>query len=627
MSALARIEAEIAAGRLEQASKLCREELAVHGSDPAIWELCARLAVLQGADDVARQAQEHAKRLRAQQAEIPPPRAPVVRAAARAATWETAREALRPWLAEQRVRLALGAHAAEICLRAGGIYLRRALRHPFLARRAGLDPQVRPWLDRLRRARAVRIPSALDAGRARALADRFEALGSDAAARAWLANPLVAVPELVEVALDERWLELARHALGGEPSLREARVARWLDVEDAREASRTGELGFWIVLRGGEAAGDVIVTFAGMPSPAPPAGDDVWIAAFWYGRGPRPEAPLNLRLQLPLGAAPRLGLRQRAAARHLGAAVARESRVRAAHASDPELPIRFLTGPEARAACRAETRTAFERLRTGRISRDRVRVEAEYERSHWRDKLEQRAWVACASPLEYLVPASEASRIVLVDGRVAEMSTRDYYRFRIAILRQTLLRYASDTRELYELGCGEGVNLLSLALSGGWDRLCGFDISSAAVRAARASAQHFGLDEIEVGQLDLLDAASPVWPMLRGKVVFSYYCLEQLGHDPVTPLENLIRAGVRRVVHIENVWDELDPRQPADLATLVYTYQRDYQQTLERTIRAFEARGRLRVLAVERLGYAPTPKNDPTLICWEPLGPDTSSSV
>ena len=58
MQALRQIEAEIAAGRLEQAAKLCREELAANASDPALWDLCARLASLQGAEDVARQARD-----------------------------------------------------------------------------------------------------------------------------------------------------------------------------------------------------------------------------------------------------------------------------------------------------------------------------------------------------------------------------------------------------------------------------------------------------------------------------------------------------------------------------------------------------------------------------------------
>jgi hypothetical protein len=38
---------------------------------------------------------------------------------------------------------------------------------------------------------------------------------------------------------------------------------------------------------------------------------------------------------------------------------------------------------------------------------------------------------------------------------------------------------------------------------------------------------------------------------------------------------------------------------------------------LLRTLRGFERAGRLRITRTERLGFAPAPRHDPTLIVWE----------
>jgi len=50
----------------------------------------------------------------------------------------------------------------------------------------------------------------------------------------------------------------------------------------------------------------------------------------------------------------------------------------------------------------------------------------------------------------------------------------------------------------------------------------------------------------------------------------------------------------------------------------LYILRQDYQNSLLTTLRARERAGALRILAEERLYYAPSIRHDPTLICWEP---------
>jgi hypothetical protein len=172
-------------------------------------------------------------------------------------------------------------------------------------------------------------------------------------------------------------------------------------------------------------------------------------------------------------------------------------------------------------------------------------------------------------------------------------------------------------REIVEVGCGPGLNLFSLSLTNRWDRLEGFDISENAIRAAREASQHFGLSHIDFGILDLTNPVSDNFERLRGKTVFTYYCLEQLKYSTRIVIDNLVKAGVRRVIHIEPATELLRLWSPADWLTYLYITRMDYQDNLLHTLEEVERSGLIRIVDKKRLGYAPTCKNDPMLVCWE----------
>jgi len=60
----------------------------------------------------------------------------------------------------------------------------------------------------------------------------------------------------------------------------------------------------------------------------------------------------------------------------------------------------------------------------------------------------------------------------------------------------------------------------------------------------------------------------------------------------------------------------LDPR---DIASRVYIRSMDYQTRLFELLDELDAKGRIRVIARERMNFAPTQHNDGLLSVWEPL--------
>ena len=283
-----------------------------------------------------------------------------------------------------------------------------------------------------------------------------------------------------------------------------------------------------------------------------------------------------------------------------------------------EVSCEALPAAEKYKVIRRELWLGFRALLAERLERNAAQVKAEYDAGTWKAVLEQKKWAQCASLRDYLVPGDEGLRVAKIQDQLVRIRTCDYYDYRLRILQEVLAQYAGDEKELIELGCGYGANLFSLALSGRWESLSGFDISTNGIRAGREAALHFNLPNVSFDHLDITDANDPNYPRIKGKTVYTYYCLEQLKRSTQTVIENIIRAGARRIIHIEPTFELLRMWHPVDLTTYFYVKKQDYQDNLVTTVKDFEKRGLIKIVDLKRLYYAPTHRNDPTLICWEP---------
>jgi SAM-dependent methyltransferase len=264
--------------------------------------------------------------------------------------------------------------------------------------------------------------------------------------------------------------------------------------------------------------------------------------------------------------------------------------------------------------------TSVARLAAGhRRRRTREEVNGEYDGRCWSSILADQPWLRAADLSAFVNPSGREIRIAKIDNRLVRLTDAEYYRYRGAMLRSVIEREAGDAIELAEIGCGYGHNLFTLALDDRWRRLAGFDVSAAGVEAGLQIAAHFGLsDRVKFERLDLTDDSALAFARLRGLTVFSYYCLEQLKYDTGRVLENLRRAGVRRVIHIEPLAEVLSLASLRDLVNYLYIRRQDYQDNLLRTLRGLEREGKVRVLSVRRLLYAPGPRHDAAVIVWDP---------
>ena len=206
----------------------------------------------------------------------------------------------------------------------------------------------------------------------------------------------------------------------------------------------------------------------------------------------------------------------------------------------------------------------------------------------------------------------------LIDGRLSRITAREYYKYRAQKLEEILRAYCRSIEKLVEIGSGAGRNLFALALTGRWPQLHGVEISSTGREVARQVAVHYDIKNVTTSHIDLLDTNSVGFGDLRGATVFSFYCLEQLPAHTRTVMLNLLSAGVSRVVHIEPTPELFSKTSLRDLATVTYIWRQNYQRSLVQTALALEKEGLIRILKIGRLNFAPTCRNDPTLVVWEP---------
>ena len=254
-----------------------------------------------------------------------------------------------------------------------------------------------------------------------------------------------------------------------------------------------------------------------------------------------------------------------------------------------------------------------------RMERTQDKVNSEYNLLHWQKILSNKAWIKAKDLPEFLAPPDLNEHLRKVDNQILRISAQKYYQYRIGALGELIARHCGGAKGIVELGTGYGYNLFSLHHSHPDWSLKGFDISPNGITAGREIADRFGLsDRISLDRTDLTDASDPNLSAIAGEVVLTYFCIEQIPYDVRKVIDNIIAAKPKRVINIEPTTELLDLTHPRDLVSLFYIRSVDYQTHLFTVLNELEREGRIRIIARERMPFAPSINNDGFLYCWEP---------
>lgn len=266
------------------------------------------------------------------------------------------------------------------------------------------------------------------------------------------------------------------------------------------------------------------------------------------------------------------------------------------------------------------------RLVTARKRRTKDVVKSEYDTRTYKPYLDKKIWLNYNNLTEYLenefsFTVSGENFVGKIDNKIVQILKSEYYRYHFQIFRGLLKEAAGSQDDLVELGCGIGRNIFLLASENHWGELYGYDISKNAVQSAHEITRHFNLTHVNFDDMDLTNSRDPNFKKLSGKVVYTYYCLEQLKHSIPEIIERLIESGIKKAIHIEPTYELLNIFSPKDWLTYLYIKRMDYLDNLLKTLRKFEKEGRVQIVGARRLYYSHAHKNDSTYVCWVPAKP------
>ncbi|MGV8834177.1 MAG: class I SAM-dependent methyltransferase [Devosia sp.] len=262
------------------------------------------------------------------------------------------------------------------------------------------------------------------------------------------------------------------------------------------------------------------------------------------------------------------------------------------------------------------------RIPLRRIRRTAGKVASEYDGGFWSDVAREQRWLRHDDLKTYLAGSQERQIVCRLEGKVVRTTEREYYARRVDALSALIVRMrgADATGGIVELGCGYGLNLFSLAATGQFDgtNLLGLDISPVGIATGETIAAHFQLANVGFDRLDLTDASDPNFARLAGNTCFTYFAIEQIPRHVEQAVDNILRAGPRRVIHVEPTAEMLDLRRPRDWVSLAYIRSVDYQSRLFGYLTELEGRGAIRILERGRNSFSPTIRNDGFIAVWEP---------
>lgn len=249
--------------------------------------------------------------------------------------------------------------------------------------------------------------------------------------------------------------------------------------------------------------------------------------------------------------------------------------------------------------------------------RTRNQVESDYGEGVWRHVLESKDWEKYNNLDDYLHNRGGGNRVCQIENSLLKIPSHEYYRYRSKKITEIIDQFAVGEK-IIEIGSGSGDNLFILSLVKRWSEIRGLELSNTGRDITCTLIKKFNVDSVSVGEIDLLNIRSKGYSEITDQVVFTYFCLEQLPNHSEFIIRSLLEAGVKRVIHIEPTSELLSRSSLRDLTTLTYIWRQNYLSNLIKVAQNLEAIGLIKIIQIKKLDYAPSPRNLPTLLVWEP---------
>lgn len=178
--------------------------------------------------------------------------------------------------------------------------------------------------------------------------------------------------------------------------------------------------------------------------------------------------------------------------------------------------------------------------------------------------------------------------------------------------------YFGDYENIYEFGCGTGINLIELSRLYPEKKLHGLDLTRASVDILEILNLEFGID-VTGKQWDFTNPDKE-YHLEKNSAVYTVAALEQIGKQWDRFLEYLLEEKPSLVLHLEPVEELYDEDNLIDWLALQFHRKRHYLEGYYTKLTELEKRGVIELLDVHRTYVGNLNDESYSLIVWRPAG-------
>ncbi len=178
-------------------------------------------------------------------------------------------------------------------------------------------------------------------------------------------------------------------------------------------------------------------------------------------------------------------------------------------------------------------------------------------------------------------------------------------------------RYLSGIKNIYELGCGTGLNLVLLAKLFPKANLFGLDWAYSSQQIMSALAENYNW-KIKGFQFDFFEPQCDI-PILDKSAILTMTALEQIGDSHGKLLDFIFERNPAICINVEPIVELYDDNQLLDYLAIRYHKKRGYLSNYLTTLREFEREGKVEMICVHKINFGGFLNESFSIVIWKPI--------
>ena len=186
------------------------------------------------------------------------------------------------------------------------------------------------------------------------------------------------------------------------------------------------------------------------------------------------------------------------------------------------------------------------------------------------------------------------------------------------IIHWLLEEYAQGVAGIYEFGCGTGSNLMKIRDYLPNVELYGLDWATSSQELIRMIANDTSDSKLHSANFNYFDPDKE-FVIEKNSAVLTVASLEQTGDDFSGFIDYLLAQRPKVVIHIEPMWDSLNPLNLLDYLSIKYMKKRNYLNGLQEYIQVLADNGQINILLNKRSYLGSFYVDGYSVLVWEPV--------